>query len=210
MSCKLLLNLQKKKRTFRAVAALTVLETIQMSGEEKKPDFADVVEAYYDRVLRGAVSVARDRYLAEEIVQETFLSAFRKFDSFSGKSSVFTWLYRIMLNTYCKHHRRKKLLRRLGFVPAESNPALTRRVSSGGLSPDARVANSEESKLLLNAVDRLPAKLRIPVSMHYFDDLTLKEIAEVLNCRLGTVKSRLFQARKRLCEFLQKELGYER
>jgi len=181
-----------------------------MSGQEKKPDFAEVVEAHYERVLRGALSVTRDRHLAEEIVQETFLSAFRKFDSFSGKSSVFTWLYRIMLNNCCKHHRRKKLLRRLGFVRSEANPNLAQSVSSENSSPAGEAAASEQKELLMRAVDKLPARLRMPVSMHYFDDLTLKEIAEVLNCRLGTVKSRLFQARKRLCETLQKELGYER
>lgn len=177
-----------------------------MSGQEKSQEFGEVVDAYYDKLFRGALSVTRDKDLAEEIVQETFLTAFRKFDSFSGRSSVFTWLYRIMLNNYYKHCRRKSLLRRLGFVRADANLSRARSVPSGDSSPAAEVANSEERELLMRAVDRLPTRLRVVVAMRYFDDLPLNEIARILNCRLGTVKSRLFHARKQLCQSLQGKL----
>jgi len=177
-----------------------------MSGQEKSQEFAEVVDAYYERIFRGALSVTRDRRLAEEIVQETFVSAFKKFDSFSGRSSVFTWLYRIMLNNYCRHCRRKKLMSRLGFVQGDANSSQTRSVMSRNSSPAAEVANSEERELLRKAVDELPAKLRVVVALHYFDGLPLNEIAGILGCRLGTVKSRLFDARKRLCRTLQGNL----
>lgn len=182
-----------------------------MSGQKKSQEFAEVVEAYYERIFRGALSVTRDRHLAEEIVQETFLSALRKFDTFSGRSSVFTWLYRIMLNNYCKHCRRKKLLRRLGFHQSRPGHEQARSIKSSAASPAAGASNSEERELLRKAVDELPPKLRVVVAMHYFDGLPLKEAATILGCRLGTVKSRLFSARKRLCHTLEKTLqhGYE-
>jgi RNA polymerase sigma-70 factor (ECF subfamily) len=177
-----------------------------MSGQDKAEEFARVVEAHYERVLRAAVSVARDRRLAEEIVQETFLAAFRNFESFSGKSSLFTWLYRIMLNQYCRHHRREKLRKRLGFVRGESHSRQVENAESRNASPSAEAVGSEEGKLVLEALERLPAKLRLPVAMHYLDGLPLGEIAEILRCRLGTVKSRLFQARRRLCDVLRRKL----
>lgn len=167
---------------------------------------AEVVNAYYERIFRAALSLTWDRHLAEEIVQETFLSAFKKLDSFSGRSSLFTWIYRIMLNKYRDHCREKSLLRRLGFVRAVINPTLTKTVSSADPSPAAQLTISEERQLLKNEVDKLPAKLRVVVTMHYFDDLPLKQIAEILNSRLGTVKFRLFDARKRLYQALQGKL----
>ena len=177
-----------------------------MPGQEKSQQFTNVVDAYYERIFRGALSVTRDRRLAEEIVQETFVSAFKKFDSFSGRSSVFTWLYRIMLNNYCKHCRRRKLMSRLGFVRADANSGQTRNAMSRDSSPAAKVANSEEREMLRKAVDELPTKLRVVVALHYFDGLPLNEIAGIVGCRLGTVKSRLFKARKQLCQILQGKL----
>ncbi len=177
-----------------------------MSGQNEKQDFAQVVDSHYQRIFRAAVSLTRDCHLAEDVAQETFLAAFRKFDAFSGRSSVFTWLYRIMLNNFSKHWRRRSLLRRLGFVRMSDNLDGSVGLSSGNPSPSAELVNSEERKLLMKTVDGLPAKLRVVVAMHYFDEMPLKEIAEVLQCGLGTVKSRLFHARKRLCKKLQREL----
>jgi RNA polymerase sigma-70 factor (ECF subfamily) len=163
------------------------------------------VEAHYDKIFRGAVSVTGDPHLAEEIVQDTFVSAFRKFESFSGRSSVFTWLYRIMLNNYCKHCRKRKLLRRSGFVRTDGNPGETNDLKSQAPSPAATLAKSEERELLLRAINTLRPKLRIVIAMRYFDGLPLNKIATILGCQPGTVKSRLFSARKRLCQILQKE-----
>lgn len=177
-----------------------------MSGQDKTEDFARVVDEHYGRVLRAALSVTRDANLAEEVVQETFLAAFRKFGSFSGKSSVFTWLYRIMLNQYCRHYRRERLRRRLGFVRGGSHSRQVENAVSLNPSPAAEAVHVEESRLVLKALERLPVKLRLPIAMHYLDGLPLSEIAEVLRCRLGTVKSRLFQARKRLCDALRSKL----
>ena len=179
-----------------------------MSGQEKKQEFAQVVDDQYERIFRAALSVTGDRHIAEEIVQETFLSAFRRFDGFSGRSSVFTWLYRIMLNNYCRYCRRQSLLRRLGFVRTDANPSHARNMVSRGLSPAAELANLEETELLRKAVNDLPPRLRVVVAMHYFDGLRLSDIARILNCRLGTVKSRLFTARKRLCQTLQSKVEH--
>jgi len=179
-----------------------------MSGQQKSQQFAEVVEAHYERIFRAALSLTRDRHLAEEIVQETFVSAFRKFDGFSFRSSVFTWLYRIMLNNCCKHWRRESLHRRLGLLRADANPVPVEVVTSRFSSPSEELANSEERGLMARALNALPAKLRVVVAMHYFDGLPLNEIAQILGCRLGTVKSRLFNARKRLCRVLQREFRY--
>jgi RNA polymerase sigma-70 factor (ECF subfamily) len=173
-----------------------------MPGQHVHQRFDEIVNAYYERVLRGALSVTGDKHLAEEIVQETFLAAFRKFESFSGKSSVFTWLYAIMLNKFREHCRSSRQLKRMRFVITEADPAQALKGDSGDRSPYAQLAHSEMSELLIEAVYKLPIKLRTVVAMHYFDDLTLNEVAQILGCRLATVKSRLFRSKKRLRQSL--------
>ena len=168
--------------------------------------FDAVVDAYYERILRGALSVTGDRYLAEDIVQETFLSAFRKFDRFSGKSSAFTWLYAIMLNKFRMHCRKEKRRNRLGSLPIGDHPGWPDNVAWSHRSPYAELANSELSESLIEAIYKLPVKLREVVAMHYFDDLRLTEVAGILGCRLATVKSRLFRSKERLRQTLRGRL----
>jgi RNA polymerase sigma-70 factor (ECF subfamily) len=180
-----------------------------MSEDEKDQDFANVVDAYYERILRGALSVTRDQHLAEELAQETFLLACRKFHSFSGRSSVFTWLYRIMLNSYCRHVRKKMMQQRLGLIRVGEDSSLLQNARDEGATPSAKAVSEEEKRLLMHAMEQLPTKLRVIIAMHYFDGLTLKEIAEVSHCRVGTVKSRIYSARQRLCHRLQGLLDYE-
>jgi RNA polymerase sigma-70 factor (ECF subfamily) len=168
--------------------------------------FDAVVNAYYERILRGALSVTGDRHLAEDIVQETFLLAFRKFDSYSGESSVFTWLYAIMLNRFRMHWRKTKRRKRLHSLPIGDNPAWPTNLTSSHRSPYAELADSELSEWLIEAIYKLPVKLREVVAMHYFDDLTLNEVAAILKCRLATVKSRLFRSKERLRQTLRGRL----
>lgn len=177
-----------------------------MANQERRQKFTEVVEEHYESIFRGAISVSGDRHVAEEIVQETFVSAFRKFDSFSGRSSVFSWLYGIMLNKYRDHCRRMKRLRRLGFVRRDTESSQAETALPTDFSPYAELANSDESALLMKAVSKLPTKLRLVVAMRYFDGLSLKEVAKTLNCRLGTVKSRLSRARERLLRILERDV----
>jgi RNA polymerase sigma-70 factor (ECF subfamily) len=176
-----------------------------MPDQPDHQGFDEVVDAHYERILRGALSLTGDRYLAEDIVQETFLSAFRKFDGFSGKASVFTWLYAIMLNKFRMHCRKAKRRKRARFLSAGDNPLGPDRASSHR-SPYAELAESELSEWLMEAIYKLPTKLREVVAMHYFDDLTLNEVATILKCRLATIKSRLFRSKERLREALRGRL----
>jgi len=177
-----------------------------MPGQQDTQNFADVADAHYRRIFRGALSLTGDRHLAEELVQETFLVALRKYENFTGAASLFTWLYGIMLNKYRDHCRRRRLLSRLGFVRAEDNLVATSNTGTENPSQADRAANRDDNHLLVEAVERLPFKLRTVIAMHYFDDMSLNEIAAILNCRLGTVKSRVFNARKRLYRTLKGKL----
>ena len=177
-----------------------ILSSAEQAGSIDK---ADPISVHYERIFRAALSLTWEQHLAEDIAQETFRAAFRKLDSFSGRSTAFTWLYRIMLNKYRDHWRKKSLLRRLGLVRGEANAEEAERVRSKDPSPAAELERTEERECVRMAVGNLPRKLHLVVVMHYFDDLPLAEVSRILNCRLGTVKSRLFAARKRLHQSLE-------
>jgi RNA polymerase sigma-70 factor (ECF subfamily) len=177
-----------------------------MPEQEAREKFTEVVDACYQRIFRGALAVAGDRHLAEELVQETFVTAFKKFDRFSGNSSPFTWLYGIMLNKYRDHCRKKKLLRRLGFVRPGDSRVEADNVGDADIILSGELASRDDCGVLVEAVNRLPFKMRTVIAMHYFDDLPLDEIAGILKCHVGTVKSRLFNARKRLHHTLKGKL----
>jgi RNA polymerase sigma-70 factor (ECF subfamily) len=177
-----------------------------MPGQRHRQKFAEVVDANYKRIFRGALSVTGDRHLAEEIVQDTFVVAFKKFGGFSDRASAFTWLYGIMLNKYRDHCRRGKLRKRLGFVRGNPDGEEIGRVVASDSTLAENLARHDEGNLLMRAVEKLPFRMRTVVAMHYFDGLRLSEIAEVLQCRPGTVKSRLFSARKRLYDVLRQKI----
>jgi DNA-directed RNA polymerase specialized sigma24 family protein len=95
-----------------------------------------------------------------------------------------------VLDNYSKHWRRRRLLRRLGFVRMSDNLDASVRLGPGNPSPSAELENSEERRLRMKTVDGLAERLRVVVAMHYLDEMPLKEIAEVLQRGHGTAKSR--------------------
>jgi RNA polymerase sigma-70 factor (ECF subfamily) len=144
-----------------------------------------VVESY-PRILRAALVLTGNRWDAEDLAQETFLQALGAWRRFRGRSRADTWLYAILLN---RHRSRMRSIRRrkqgwlrwLGRAPAlpEADP------------PEARVEWEEWRDTLWAAVARLPEPQQHAIVLRYSEGLSYGEIAEVLRCPMGTVKSRL-------------------
>jgi RNA polymerase sigma-70 factor (ECF subfamily) len=145
-----------------------------------------LVDASYPRILRAALVLTGNRWDADDLAQETFLQAMRSWRRFRGHSRVDTWLYAILLNLHRKrlrsvYRRRQGWLRWLRRAPArpEADP------------PGARIEWEEWRDSLWAAVARLPQAQQHAVVLRYSEGLTYAEVAEVLHCPIGTVKSRL-------------------
>ncbi|MHC4405020.1 MAG: RNA polymerase sigma factor [Planctomycetota bacterium] len=163
-------------------------------------DLESLVEAFYPRILRAALVMTGSRHDAEDLAQETFLAAMRSWRQFAGRSGVHTWLYSILLNL----HRRR--LRAAGrrwrrWLRWFHRASATRRVDS----PDGDLLQDEWRQSLWAAVARLPEPQSQAVVLRYSEGLSYPEIAEVLRCPLGTVKSRLHHG----LAALERELGEE-
>jgi RNA polymerase sigma-70 factor, ECF subfamily len=154
------------------------------------------IEKYTQRLVRLAFTYVKDWIKAEDQVQEAFIKAFNSMEQLKNKEEPFPWLAKIVINE-CKSSFRKSW----------------REVISDFL-PEKKQESSEESYLrsvqeeaIHNAVYELPKHYSLPITLFYFDELSIQEISQILNLKVGTVKSRLSRGRHLLSRKF-KEDGY--
>jgi RNA polymerase sigma-70 factor (ECF subfamily) len=147
-----------------------------------------LVEQYGDVLFRTSMLVLKDVQLAEDVVQETFITAYRKIRQYNGEGSLKAWLVAIALN-HGRSIMRRAWWKRLTLRDMESE-----QLSSHHLNPEHQVMD----RALMNEIYKLPYPYREVIVLYYYQDMTLHEIAGLLNEREGTVKTRLFRARQRL------------
>lgn len=157
--------------------------------------FQLLVERYQARMFALARGYVKNPVEIEDVVQETFLKAFRRLAGFDHRSSFYTWLYRIGLNTVLDH------LKRRGRSPIQAveDPELVAqpRPNEGLSAPDARLQREEISRITHEVLEHLPEIFRTVLVLREFEGLAYQEIADVLGISIGTVESRLFRARAR-------------
>lgn len=186
--------LQRPSETPDAELIAAVLE-----GSESA--FASLVDRYQDRVFRLLGRYCRDQVECEDLAQDVFLKVFRKLHTFQGDSQFFTWLYRIAVNA-ATDHLSKASSRRLRLV--EDDASLDTGGDRDEQSPAAPLMTAELAAVTRSIVDSLPEKFRTILVLREFEDLSYTEIAAVLQIQLGTVESRLFRARQRFKEALER------
>lgn len=163
--------------------------------------FEQQIEMLYPRLHRSMTAyLAGSGVEAEDILQETFLKAYKKIDQFEGKSNMYTWLYSIARNKCIDEFRKRKYESNRSSIPVEEYQ----------LESDEFKAKDqqEEVKLLKEAISQLPELLRSIVVMKSIDGLTYPEISDVTGVNEQTLKNRMFRARKQLAETL-KQMGVD-
>lgn len=164
--------------------------------------FEFLFEKYRERVHALAYRFVRNQDDALEITQEVFLRVYQSLESFKTDSRFFTWLYRITVNRSIDFTRSRKIQPIVGLDGLDAalpRPDDRRRPEPGPLE---RAQASELEGRLADAVTRLSEKHRAVFVLHASQNLSYKEIAEVVDCNVGTVMSRLFYARRKLQETL--------
>jgi RNA polymerase sigma-70 factor (ECF subfamily) len=160
----------------------------------------ELLQTYERRVLSVLLGMVRNPEDARELLQETFVRAFRSLDSFKGDSSFYTWLYRIAMNLAIDHQRRGSKRPSVQFD--ETIGVEEEAVGAGsaglGLDPFVNVRSRELGKRIFEAIESLTPDHRAVILLREIDGLSYEEISDVLQCSLGTVMSRLHYARKKL------------
>jgi RNA polymerase sigma-70 factor (ECF subfamily) len=168
----------------------------------------ELMSRYQRRVLAVVVGMLRNQDDALEVVQETFIRAFRNLVGFKGDSSFYTWVYRIAVNLAIDHKRRQSKRGAVEFD--ETLPPSEDAIGEGGehlaRDPYAKVRDRELGKRIFEAIEGLTPNHRAVILLREVEGLSYEEISEVLECSIGTVMSRLHYARKKLQERLTETL----
>jgi RNA polymerase sigma-70 factor (ECF subfamily) len=165
--------------------------------------FADLAMEYMASLYSAALRMTRNPADAEDLVQETYLKAYRAFDSFSEGTNLKAWLYRILTNTFINSYRARRRRPEQTEIEDVEDLYLYRRL--GGLEAVAAGRSAEEEVLdhfteaeVKEAVEALPEQFRMAVLLADVEGFSYKEIAEILDVPIGTVMSRLHRGRKAL------------
>ncbi len=163
--------------------------------------FELLVVKYQRRIERLIGRMVRDHHHVQDIAQETFIRAYRAMPNFRGDSAFYTWLYRIAVNTAKKalvDMRKDPVIGESDLYSNDDSEEPSRHESalSDGETPDAVLASKEIAQAVNEAVESLSEDLRQAVTLREIEGLSYEEIAEVMNCPIGTVRSRIFRARE--------------
>jgi len=166
-------------------------------------DFAELAMPFMSGLYAAALRMTRNPTDAEDLVQETYLRAYRGFGGFQEGTNLKAWLYKILTNTYINIYRAKKRRPDMETLDDVEDFYLYRRI--GGLeavdadrSPEAEVLDAIPETAVTEAVEALPEQFRMAVLLADVEGFSYKEIADIMDVPIGTVMSRLHRGRKQL------------
>lgn len=179
-------------------------ELVQNAAKGDESAFEELVTKYQQKVYSIAYGIAHNQQDALDITQDVFIKIFRKLKDFRGASSFYTWLYRITTNLAIDFQRRRKKVTQVDFDEKilEEPTVEARKGEDTKFDPSEILERKEIHGAILKAIEMLPEDQRAAVVLRELENLSYKEIAEAMNCSLGTVMSRLHYGRKKLQETL--------
>lgn len=186
----------------KSVDSDAVLVERAVAGDQKAYEL--LVIKYQRRIQRLIGRMVRDVDLVEDIAQETFIRAYRALAQFRGDAQFYTWLYRIAVNTAKKalmELKRDPTISENSFKSGdddETSPLENELMSSE--TPEALLATKEIAEMVNAAMEALPEELRQAITLREIEGLSYEEIAELMSCPIGTVRSRIFRAREAISE----------
>jgi RNA polymerase sigma-70 factor (ECF subfamily) len=171
--------------------------------------FELLVVKYQRRIERLIARMVRDVDLVEDIAQETFIRAYRALPNFRGESAFYTWLYRIAVNTAKKAMaglQRDPLMTEAAMASADDDGEDSTRLeneSTDGETPESLMASRQIADTVNAAIEALSEDLRQAITLREIEGLSYEEIAELMGCPIGTVRSRIFRAREAIATRLR-------
>lgn len=200
---------------FKAVSGLPMpdvdapLVALVQRGDQRA--FEMLVVKYERRIQRLISRMVRDKDLVEDIAQETFIRAYRALPNFRGESAFYTWLYRIAVNTA------KKAMAGLMRDPLITESARAAALDEGedsvglraendlttGEDPESLMASRQIAQAVSSAMEALSPDLRQAITLREIDGLSYEDISELMECPIGTVRSRIFRAREAIAQKLR-------
>lgn len=168
-----------------------------------KSAFDLLVIKYQHRIVHLVNRYVKDPSEAQDVAQDSFIKAYRALPDFRGDSAFYTWLYRIAINTaknYLLARNRRFMDYELELDDAEhvENALQLRNLDT----PENLLMNEQIMSVIQTAIDKLPEEMRIAITLREFEGMSYEEIADAMDCPIGTVRSRIFRAREAIDEKL--------
>lgn len=184
-----------------------LVERVQ-SGDKQAFDL--LVVKYQRKLARLVSQFIRDSAAVEDVTQEAFIKAYKALPTFRGESAFYTWLYRIGINT-AKNFLVSQGRRAPTTVDGFDNEDAENFEDGGKLreinTPESELMSKQIAQTVNHTLDALPEELRTAIVLREIDGLSYEEIANAMNCPIGTVRSRIFRAREAISEELRPLLG---
>lgn len=165
-----------------------MLKWSQLKDDEALLD--EMMSLYGQDILQLVYSYVKDTVVAEDLTQEIFIKCYKALPTYNQQSKIRTWLWKIAIN-HCKDYRKSWYFRNVLTTEKDQEWTSTDNVEEA-------VIQHDEDRVLADAVIALPIQYRELIYLHYFQEMKLKEISEITGVKLGTVKTRMRQAKKRL------------
>ena len=184
-------------------------ELVERAQKGDKRAFELLVSKYQRKLARLLSRMVRDAAEVEDISQEAFIKAYRALPQFRGESAFYTWLYRIAVNT-AKNYlvaRGRRAPTSTGFDNEEAEGFEEAELLRDISTPDAELQTKQIAQAVNQAVDALPEELRTAITLREIEGLSYEEIAQMMGCPIGTVRSRIFRAREAIAEKIRPMLG---
>jgi len=180
--------------------AQRVASNIPMPTSDR--DFTSAMRAHQPKLYRTACFLTGNHHEGEDLLQETLLEAWKSWNSFEDRSSIYSWVYRILIRRYHRWQRRQ-ILRRMFFVSATDQKESQTFIDPSEL-PGSLMEHAEQNAQLWKLLGSLRPKYREVLVLRYAESMRLEQIADALQMPLGTVKSRLSHAHAQLGEKLKR------
>lgn len=173
-----------------------------------KSAFDLLVIKYQHKIVHLVNRYVKDPSEAQDVAQDTFIKAYKALGDFRGDSAFYTWLYRIAINTaknYLLSRSRRHSDYEVEMQDAEQteNALQLRDIET----PENQLMNDQIIEVIKSAIEKLPEEMRVAITLREFEGMSYEEIAEAMDCPIGTVRSRIFRAREAIDEKLNPLLG---
>lgn len=179
-----------------------------------KQAFDLLVIKYQRKLARLLSQFIRDAAEVEDVTQEAFIKAYRALPSFRGESAFYTWLYRIGINTaknfLVTQGRRAPTTTSLGFDSEDAENFEEGSQLREMNTPESELMSKQIAETVNQTLQELPEELRAAITLREIEGLSYEEIASIMNCPIGTVRSRIFRARETIAEKLRPMLGTDK
>ncbi|QGY44393.1 sigma-70 family RNA polymerase sigma factor [Maribellus comscasis] len=175
-----------------------IIEKLQNGSEQA---FKELVDKYQKLVVNTCFGMLHDRDDAEDVAQDVFIEVFRSVQSFRADSKISTWLYRIAVNrslNFIRDNKKRKRFQSFDDAVKSKNAIFEKFTSGDSDDADFNLENNQRANMLHEAINSLPENQKVAFSLNKYEDLSYKEISEVMDLSVSSVESLIHRAKKNL------------